>query len=623
MCPETLGMTVSQKILIHACGVDGFHDGPREMQALRHLGGVDGHAGGLACEKDRLCHSSWWGVILLSWLSLAAPCLPVSAADDAPLMLQGVTVNGGGIPFEPGSPIHLPSQINEVSFAFGTSLTASNAPLRMRCQLDGFETEWHERTDKMRLMVRFEDEALGEVSIKEFSVTGQSPGWTGRLSDSDCIHRKEMVVVPTNASRFWLIISSAGPSAAVGVYGIRNLQFTRLESGAGPERLIAKVDPRTSETLGPKRRNVEGWARSGLRLNNAQVVRSGPERELTLVLIDDSPEAHTDWITPKNPGFRVQPGERLVFEWDEFYSIGLAGSGSVSYKNLPAGLYRFRMGSLSMMGEPTGVEVSVPVEVPVAFWKTGWFWSAVIVALGGLVMAGWRLSEWRRMKLQLVAIEKTRAIEQERLRIAQDIHDDLGARVTQISLLSSAAQKKPSISAEARAEFASVSQMSRNLVEALYETVWAVNPENDHLDSLVSYICQVANQMCAQAGLKCRLQIPELPHDLPVTSGVRHNLIMAVKEAIHNVMKHAGATEVQILIQFEAGLLVIEVTDNGKGFDPAAKLRGNGLPNMKRRMEGVGGRWIQTSKPGEGTRVRLELAFADTSRTGKSPAAKS
>jgi signal transduction histidine kinase len=195
--------------------------------------------------------------------------------------------------------------------------------------------------------------------------------------------------------------------------------------------------------------------------------------------------------------------------------------------------------------------------------------------------------------------------------------------VTQISVLSSAAQKRPDIPPEARNDFASVSQLSRSLVDALYETVWAVSPENDHLDSLVTYICQVANQMCVQAGLKCRLQIPDLTHDTPVTSGARHNLVMAVKEAIHNVIKHANATKVQIHIGLDAGLFIIEVVDNGKGFDLSAKLRGNGLANMKRRMDKIGGRCLQTSKLAAGTRIRLELALADTPHSVKHESSKS
>src|SRR4029078_6810005 len=137
-----------------------------------------------------------------------------------------------------------------------------------------------------------------------------------------------------------------------------------------------------------------------------------------------------------------------------------------------------------------------------------------------------------------------RALENERLRIAQDLHDDFGARGTEISIASALAKKKPNRPDTARGGFARISTLSRDLVTALYETVWAVNPENDNLDALGNYLCQMVHQLCEQAKLSCRLRVPELPRDVQVASQLRHNVILAVKEAINNIIKHASATEV-------------------------------------------------------------------------------
>jgi signal transduction histidine kinase len=222
--------------------------------------------------------------------------------------------------------------------------------------------------------------------------------------------------------------------------------------------------------------------------------------------------------------------------------------------------------------------------------------------------------------LENVRLSQRQVLEAERLRIARDIHDDLGAGVTEISMFSSEAQKKPGLSPETVADFDMVSRMSRNLVRTLYETVWAVSPENDHVDSLATYICQMAEQMCSPAGLRCRLQIPDLPHEVPVTASVRHNLVMTVKEAIHNVIKHANATEVQISLQFADRMLTIEVKDNGRGFDASKIQRGRGLSNMEQRMKSLGGLWTRVSEPGSGTRIRLELHLqhnGDSAHRGK------
>jgi signal transduction histidine kinase len=306
-------------------------------------------------------------------------------------------------------------------------------------------------------------------------------------------------------------------------------------------------------------------------------------------------------------GPELTPGEKLTFEWEEIYSIGAADYGKVEYTNLPGGLYRFRMEALNLMGVPAGRDISQLVTVPVAAWKTFWFWVAAGLGLFAIAAGSWRLSAWRRMKRQVQELERQRDLEQERFRIAQNIHDDLGARVTEIALLSSSAQLKPNLSHEARAEFGAVARLTNDLVRALYETVWAVNPKNDHLDSLASFVCQTADQMCGQAQLRCRLEIPDLPAEIPVTSHIRHNVIMAVKESIHNVIKHAHASEIQIGIQQAGKILSLQVSDNGCGFDPAVTVRGNGLDNMERRLRSLQGSCSVISRPGAGTRILLEF----------------
>jgi signal transduction histidine kinase len=297
----------------------------------------------------------------------------------------------------------------------------------------------------------------------------------------------------------------------------------------------------------------------------------------------------------------------MVLEWEEAYSIGRGNYQTATYANVPAGSYRFRMRGLTVMGLPTGAEASVRVIVPVPWWTMPWFYGAVCLAFVGFAFAGWRFTERRKMIRHVQALERNRALEQERMRIAQDIHDDLGARVTQISLVSSAAQRRQDISGRTRREFEQVSELSAGIVAALYETVWAVSPENDHLDELGAYICQMTTQICARANVKCRLTVPDLPHDTPLGSKFRHEIIMAVKEAVHNVIRHSGATELQVHILFENRILTIIVRDNGKGFDPTVESEGHGLANMKRRIKSCGGTCSLQSRAEGGTEVRLEL----------------
>jgi signal transduction histidine kinase len=161
---------------------------------------------------------------------------------------------------------------------------------------------------------------------------------------------------------------------------------------------------------------------------------------------------------------------------------------------------------------------SLGVFVPPPLWKEPWFWTLATVLAVLAIVAAARYVVRYRMRRELQRLENQRALEQERLRIAHDIHDDLGARVTQISLFSAMAQGNQGFPEKARENFDQISRMSRELVSALYETVWAVNPENDNLDALGNFLCQMVNQLCEQGRLRCRLHVVELPREIQVES---------------------------------------------------------------------------------------------------------
>jgi signal transduction histidine kinase len=558
--------------------------------------------------------------------TLAAPALPSEGSQTSPpnqvgdstnqepiFALRSVKVNDRELPGISMAGVTLPAHPDTTAFTYSPNPQATNIPIRYRCQLDGYESGWYERTVPMRLLIRFIDANERDIAQQEFNPRGQSPNWTGRFTDSPWVQRKEVVTVPADAVRIWVVISSAGPPEAVGVFAVRNLMVRRTQGDKNEIRLIQPVvrDASIADVEGVEV-SPAGWARGGIRVADARLLRYGPGSEVALAIFDGNPKGHADWHKTKVQVPELTPGETLKFEWEEIYSIGSADLGNPIYTNIPAGLYRFRMEALNLMGLPTGRSVSLPVTVPVAFWRTIWFWVATMVALFAVAAGGWRLAESKKMKRKVQKLERQRDLEQERLRIAQDIHDDLGARVTEISLLSSSSQLMPNLSLEARAKFEAIYGRTDELVRALYETVWSVNPKNDHLDSLVIYTSQMADQMCAAANLKCRFEIPDLPDEILVTSPIRHHVILAVKEAIHNVIKHAHATELKLRIQHANGVLSIQVSDNGCGFDPAVKVRGNGRNNMERRMRSLQGSCLVASQPEAGTKVTFEFPLPIT-----------
>jgi len=350
------------------------------------------------------------------------------------------------------------------------------------------------------------------------------------------------------------------------------------------------------------------WIRDGTRPSMAKVVKFGQDPQTkAFAIVDEDRTSHAEWHNLLDSAPAVTPGDTLVVEWNEMYSLGSGSFHEAVYPALPANHYKFRVRGLDVMGRPTGAEAAVSLFVPEPFWKTPWFWGVMVVAITASVMGISRYFVWHRMRREMARLKQQRELEQERLRIAHDIHDDLGARITQISLLSAMSQGDPALPEKARADFDKVSKMSRELVLALYETVWAVNPENDNLEALGNYICQMVKQLCENTSLRCRFYVRDLPSEVQVSSQTRHNISMAIKEAVHNIIKHSNSPEVIIHMEFSKGVLKASVQDSGSGFEAGAKGSGHGLSNMKQRLQKIGGTCTVESAPGQGTTVHLDL----------------
>jgi signal transduction histidine kinase len=204
--------------------------------------------------------------------------------------------------------------------------------------------------------------------------------------------------------------------------------------------------------------------------------------------------------------------------------------------------------------------------------------------------------------------EQRRAIDQERTRVAQDLHDELGAGLTEVSILGSLA-KAGAIPTETRERYVDqLTNVARALVTTLDEIVWAVNPHYDSVASLATYYSLFAQRFLNLAGMACRLQVAETIPELALDSRIRHGVFRAFKEALNNVVRHSGATEVQLAIQVSAEQLRVAITDNGRGFETGkAEPGADGLRGMDQRMRDLGGSCRITSQPGRGTTVELRL----------------
>jgi signal transduction histidine kinase len=343
----------------------------------------------------------------------------------------------------------------------------------------------------------------------------------------------------------------------------------------------------------------------------ARIVKVGNDPAVrAFAILDDDPISHAEWRTTFSGAPKVTPGDNLVVEWNEMFSMGVSDLHQASYGKLPAGSYSFRVEEANIFGTPTGVSASLNVLVRPAIWRQAWFWSAASIAIAMAIFGTGRYVTWNKMRREMAQLRVQQELERERLRIARDIHDDLGVRITRIALLTAVAEGDSSYSEKARADFGRVSEMSRELVSALYETVWAVNPENDNLDALGNYLCQMINRLCEQSEFRTRFYVGDLPKDVPISSPARNNISMAVKEAVHNVIKHASAAELVIRIEFANHVLKISLKDDGRGFQLSSQGGGNGLTNMKQRMESIGGQCLIESEPGKGTSVHLQFPIS-------------
>jgi len=288
-----------------------------------------------------------------------------------------------------------------------------------------------------------------------------------------------------------------------------------------------------------------------------------------------------------------------------------------AYPKLPPGNYVFRVMASNGNGEWSGEGALVRITVVPAWWQSVWAQLLYLLTLILIVTVCVRIWSHRRLRSRLERLEREKAVERERTRIAQNIHDDLGASLTRISLLTQSAQHENPAQAAA---FEEIYKTAHVITRSMDEIVWAVNPKCDDMENLVYYVGNFAQEFLATAGIRCRLNLPKALPAIPLTSQVRHNLFLCCKEALNNVVKHADATEVILTITLTTQQLQFSISDNGCGIAASKKLvsitkspfrssDGNGLKNMRARMTEMGGECAVSTQNETGTVLTFTLAL--------------
>jgi signal transduction histidine kinase/streptogramin lyase len=277
---------------------------------------------------------------------------------------------------------------------------------------------------------------------------------------------------------------------------------------------------------------------------------------------------------------------------------------SVNYSHLPVGEYTFRVAAGNSDGAWNLRGAGFRLVVQPYFWERKSFQVSTVLALVAAVAWAVRRLAHQRLRRRLELLHQQQQVERERVRIAQDLHDDLGAGLTEISLTSDFGRNLKPVANESGEYFHEIGGRARELVQRLDEIVWAVNPRNDSINSMTIYVCEYVQQLLKSPGIACRFDLqPDLP-ELNLSSEQRYNLFLAFKETVHNVARHSRATELHLRIHTDGQKLCFVVADNGCGFDHAVRSAGaDGLRNIRQRIERLGGQCEIASQPGQGTRV--------------------
>jgi signal transduction histidine kinase len=223
-----------------------------------------------------------------------------------------------------------------------------------------------------------------------------------------------------------------------------------------------------------------------------------------------------------------------------------------------------------------------------------------------LVLAAYALYRYRVSRLLEVANMRTR--------IATDLHDDIGANLTKIAILSEVArQQLHEVNEPSEGPLSKIARISRESVSSMSDIVWAINPERDSLLELVSRMRLHAEEVFISQNIDLNFHAPGMEQNLKLGVDVRRNLFLIFKEAVNNAARHSRCSQVDIDLRIEGSWLSLEVRDNGLGHDPSIKSKGQGLMSLRRRAQNLGGKLEVISQPTQGTLIKLKIPCARSS----------
>ncbi|MFA4924893.1 MAG: two-component regulator propeller domain-containing protein, partial [Ignavibacteriaceae bacterium] len=280
----------------------------------------------------------------------------------------------------------------------------------------------------------------------------------------------------------------------------------------------------------------------------------------------------------------------------------------VFFTHLPHGSYTFKVVAVTPDGTESNKAAIIGFTIRPYFWQTLWFEILAAIAVVGFITIYLLLYFKRKYKRKVKLLEAEAALERERMRISKDMHDELGASLTKISLMSDLAKRNLTDNIQLENDLSKISEASRNVALTMDEIVWAVNPKNDTLDKTIYYIVQYIEEYLSSTEIEFIINIPDTIPVHFIHAELRHNLFLVIKEAVNNIVKHSRADTVKLKIALENSFFCLQLEDDGKGIDLThGDQFSNGLKNMRKRIEDFKGRFDIVNAQPTGTIVNIKL----------------
>jgi len=276
------------------------------------------------------------------------------------------------------------------------------------------------------------------------------------------------------------------------------------------------------------------------------------------------------------------------------------------YSKISPGDYTFKLRVYDVNGVISPFTKELQIEISKAFWQTTLFRIALLIII---LFIGWLFIKWyfsAKIRKQKIIFEKQQAVDQERTRIAMEMHDDLGSGLTAIRYLAGSLSGQSSSATKDNA--VKIANSAQSLVESMNDIIWTMKSDNSTLQEFLAYTRKQTAEQLEIAGINFRFNLPENIPDIKLSSEQKRNLLLISKEAIHNIIKHSGATEVLVTARIGANYFELKISDNGKGIEPKKTTQfGNGLKSMKRRAEEINAQLNILNS--SGTTIILSLPF--------------